>query len=241
MNKPSVLVDGTQLRQRRGTGIASYTRSLVQCLHFLGASVDLLLGAPSHLRRADPTYSFPAQVFGHRPSRHRFVEQSSLLLRTWLGLKRTVNAVEVKLEDIDLSFIDPPLPPFDRVFNADAALGRASAISIWGSSMLGIVPPRGIAATHWTGPTPLKTSRGPNLYTIHDLIPIRYPYFVIDRPGHSARLHAAIAREADCILTISETSKEDIVRILGVSADRVFVTYQPAPKPPLLRMAMLSG
>jgi glycosyltransferase involved in cell wall biosynthesis len=54
---------------------------------------------------------------------------------------------------------------------------------------------------------------------------------VIDRPGNSARLHTAIAREADAIITVSETSKAKILEILKVPPERVAVTYQPAPTP----------
>ena len=80
-------------------------------------------------------------------------------------------------------------------------------------------------------PVPLKSSTGPNIYTIHDLVPIQFPYLVIDRPGNSARLHAAIARTADGVITVSETSKSAIVDILKIPPDRVTVTYQPVPTP----------
>jgi len=94
-----------------------------------------------------------------------------------------------------------------------------------------VVPPEKFAAHHWTGPVPLKSSNGPNLYTIHDLVPIQFPYLVIDRPGNSARLHTAIAREADGIITVSETSKSTILEILKVAPERITVTYQPVPSP----------
>ena len=148
-----------------------------------------------------------------------------------MGLKRTVEAIEVPLQEVDLTFLEPPLPPFSRIFNAESVFNRARAASIWGSPMATVVPPEKFAAHHWTGPVPLKSSNGPNLYTIHDLVPIQFPYLVIDRPGNSARLHTAIAQSADGIITVSETSKEKIVQILGVPPERVTVTYQPAPAP----------
>jgi glycosyltransferase involved in cell wall biosynthesis len=97
--------------------------------------------------------------------------------------------------------------------------------------MVTVLPPEKFVAHHWTGPVPVKSADGPNIYTIHDLVPIQFPYLVIDRPGSAARLHRDIARTADTIITVSEASKEQIVQLLKVPPDRVTVTYQPAPTP----------
>jgi glycosyltransferase involved in cell wall biosynthesis len=48
------------------------------------------------------------------------------------------------------------------------------------------------------------------------------------------QLHREIARQADHIITVSQSSKQDIVDLLDVQEDRVSVTYQPAPSLPLL-------
>jgi hypothetical protein len=60
-----------------------------------------------------------------------------------LGLKRTVEAVEVPLEEIDLSFLEPALPPFHRIFNAGSVFDHVRAASLWGASMVTVVPPFG--------------------------------------------------------------------------------------------------
>jgi glycosyltransferase involved in cell wall biosynthesis len=231
LSKISILVDGMQLVEKRGTGIASYTRTLARGLNSLGARVSLLFGTTSRPRRGDPSYALATQIFCHRPPSNHLVQLASLAVRTRFGLKRTINADEVNLDAVDLTSLEPPLPTFERIFNLDDPLGRARAASAWGSPLATVVLPDEFAATHWTRPTPLKSSTGPNLYTIHDLVPIRYPYFVIDRPGHSARLHAAIAHAADSIITVSEASKANIVDVLKVAPERVTVTYQPAPTP----------
>ncbi len=69
--------------------------------------------------------------------------------------------------------------------------------------------------------------------TIHDLIRLVYPeaypagikgslYFLLQKFN---------LRNVDAIITISETSKKDIVRFLGVDPDKIFVTYL-APQTP---------
>jgi len=234
LDNPSILLDATQLLQKGGTGIRSYTDTLARCLQSLGARVNLLFGTDSHLRKGDPHFALADQIFCHRPPPRRLAHLVSVALRSRMGLKTTVEVLEVPLGEVDLTYLEPPLPPFHRIFNAEAVFDRSRAASLWGPRMTTVVPPQEFAAHHWTGPVPIKSSRGPNLYTIHDLVPIQFPYLVIDRPGESARLHTAIARAADGIITVSETSKAKILEILKVPSERVTVTYQPAPTPKLL-------
>lgn len=66
----------------------------------------------------------------------------------------------------------------------------------------------------------------PTVVTIHDVIPLVLPEYA--RPLH-VRIYMSLvsvaARKASAILTVSETSKNDIVRTLGIPAERVHVTY----------------
>jgi glycosyltransferase involved in cell wall biosynthesis len=80
---------------------------------------------------------------------------------------------------------------------------------------------------HWTYPLPLAFRGVPNVYTVHDLIPLRTPDLT-DIPGpRFARMIREIARRADHIVTVSEASRHDIVTLLGVPQERVTNTYQP--------------
>jgi glycosyltransferase involved in cell wall biosynthesis len=60
--------------------------------------------------------------------------------------------------------------------------------------------------------------------SIHDLTFLHYPEFLTaeSRRYYNAQIHAAVAR-ADHILTISESSRQDLVTMLGVSPDKVTV------------------
>ncbi len=66
----------------------------------------------------------------------------------------------------------------------------------------------------------------PTVVTIHDVIPLVLPDY--GRAPHVRAymaLVSAAARRAAAILTVSETSKLDIVRVLGIPPERVHVTY----------------
>jgi len=57
-------------------------------------------------------------------------------------------------------------------------------------------------------------------------VPLRLPYTTLDAKKTYLALCQRIAREADHILTVSEHSRNDIIRILGVEASRVTNLYQ---------------
>lgn len=67
----------------------------------------------------------------------------------------------------------------------------------------------------------------PTVVTIHDLIFIRYPelYSTFDRKMHYKKFLYA-AQNAHHIIAISEQTKEDIIRYLGVSEEKISVVYQ---------------
>lgn len=70
----------------------------------------------------------------------------------------------------------------------------------------------------------------PYLVTVLDLIPLRFPQlYQADKPSwrfHLARkLELAAIRKARGILAISEATKKDLVELLGVAPDDVYVTH----------------
>jgi glycosyltransferase involved in cell wall biosynthesis len=63
--------------------------------------------------------------------------------------------------------------------------------------------------------------------TVHDVIPLVLPHYHRGRQSDVySRFMAATVRRADRIITVSEHSRSDIVRVLRVPEDRVCVTYE---------------
>ena len=77
---------------------------------------------------------------------------------------------------------------------------------------------------------------GVNIYTIHDLVPLRLPHTTLDEKKFFLNTVREIARRADRIVTVSEASRTDIVEMLGVSPDRVINTYQSVHIPEAMLM-----
>src|SRR4029079_14645263 len=90
---------------------------------------------------------------------------------------------------------------------------------------------------HCTSPAPLHARATCNIYTIHDLASLRLPLATMDNKRRTYRVLKQIAHGADRIVTVSETSKRDILELLGVAPDKVINTYQAVdfPEPYLAR------
>jgi glycosyltransferase involved in cell wall biosynthesis len=67
----------------------------------------------------------------------------------------------------------------------------------------------------------------PYVVTIHDCIHLRFPQYLPNRRAHvyARAMMTMAARRASRVLTVSNASKEDILRYLGVPADKVEVIY----------------
>jgi len=70
----------------------------------------------------------------------------------------------------------------------------------------------------------------PAVVTVHDLIPLKYPQAY--PPGMRGRLkwwqNKKILRRADGIITDSQASKKDIISLIGVEPNKIFVVYLAA-------------
>ena len=84
---------------------------------------------------------------------------------------------------------------------------------------------------HWSYPLPLRLAGVPNIYSVLDLIPLLQPDLTPIRRSRSLAMLKRLRHEADHLVTISETSRRDIVATLGWPADRVTNTYLPVEPP----------
>jgi len=84
---------------------------------------------------------------------------------------------------------------------------------------------------HTTQMIPLKVPRAANIYTIHDIVPLRMPYTTLDDKKFFLSAVRYLCRKADHIVTVSESSKADIIALTGISEHRITNTYQAVSIP----------
>jgi glycosyltransferase involved in cell wall biosynthesis len=225
-----ILYDGLNLQLEHGTGVATYGRTLIAAAHDLGHRTSVAYSHPGRVP-SDPVLR-EAVFFEQARAKASFRAQARRWMRRQLNRTATVEAHAIPISGMVL--LDPVrerLPGADTILIADDLFGRAADHFRRTGRFLALsCDPRPDIA-HFTFPVPIMVPGAANLYTIHDLVPLRLPYASLEDRGQYLRLARAVAEQADRIITVSDCSKRDIVGIIGVPAERVVNTYQTADLP----------
>ncbi|MBO9579622.1 MAG: glycosyltransferase family 4 protein [Sphingobium sp.] len=226
-------IDGFNLAMGQGTGVATYGRSLAEACRQLGRSIDLVYGlnVPAVVQPQQRETIFFSALAADQ-SREETPARRSLLrsLRRQMLRPGTRRLVDVPMNGrVIRKGVTEMMPPFDRLvtFNALFNLGQRYLRRFGTLMPVSMTNPPDIM--HWTYPIPIRMIGSRNVYTIHDLVPLRLPYLSLeDKRYHERLLHACIA-EAAHVLTVSEHSRRDILEHLPIAPDHVTNTYQALP------------
>jgi glycosyltransferase involved in cell wall biosynthesis len=226
--KPFVVIDAFNLALEKGTGVATYARNLSFNLRDLDCEVGVLYGGsygaslPALLQEV--SFYDPGEIKGTFGARMRRAASAAL------APGNTAFQVPMTGKVLARHFASR-LPHYDSIWNARSLYRKANVRF----ELLGLTQrvhlPRKADLCHWTYPLPVRMPGVPNVYTLHDLVPLRLPYTTLDRKDRYLRLMQWIVRTADHIVTVSEHSRRDIIELLGVPAERVTNTYQAVDIP----------
>ena len=247
VQKPRIAIDGYNLALDQGTGVATYARNLSRRLGALGAEVGVLYGQ----RGGGGKDGLLREValYDARPKPPHPLKRVIDDLVQGTRLSFGVDALPVPLTDrVIRTGLEARLPHADTLWNVPE-LFRAAVVSFGSRKNFGRVRlPAAQDVMHWTYPLPLRVEKTKNIYTVHDLVPLRMPYATLDVKKRYLGTCRMIADTAEHIVTVSEASKRDIVNLLEVPAEKVSVTYQSveipdrlAKKPEALARAEVQG
>jgi len=218
------MIDGRNLSLEKGTGVATYARNLSYSLRDLGYQVEVLYGgrpAPTQSDLMKEIAFFDTSAI--EPQWVRILKTIRNFIPSPLGRPGThVPMTGVVIRDTFRS----RLPHFDRVYNSPDLFRTKSVLYRAIGRMHRVQLPEKPDLMHWTYPMPLRIGGIPNLYTLHDLVPLRLPYTTLDNKRQYLKMVRKIAQTADHIVTVSESAKTDIMSILGVPEKRITNTYQ---------------
>lgn len=221
----SILIDGKNIALRHGTGVASYARSLCINLKQMGRKVDLLYGEP-----IEPGEGAEVSFFDE-PSRKK---RDRLTSRLSNQVRRILQSPVPTLLDFAASPLAEKyvgrLPPADRYWNAKGIFDRPPLFRLQGQMEV-VVNVMNVDAAHWTYPVPLRLKDAANIYTLHDLVPLKLPDTTLDNKKKYFELLKSIVESSDLIITVSEKSKNDIHNIFNVDDRKVINTYQDVSIP----------
>lgn len=219
-----VMIDGFNLSLEKGTGVATYARNLSYSLRDLGCKVDVLYGGAAV--RNDPPLLKEIS----------FYDSQGVSLPSWQQLIKRVrrslqgvwnSAFEVPITgDVIADTFRSRLPHYDTIWNAtDLYLKAGVQFNLFGiTNRVTVERPPDIC--HWTYPLPVRLRGVPNVYTLHDLVPLRLPYSTLDKKDRYLALVRWIARTADHVVTVSEASRRDLLEVGRIHPDKVTNTYQ---------------
>jgi glycosyltransferase involved in cell wall biosynthesis len=230
----TVLLEAYNVALRRGTGIATYTRNLAKAAVANGYFVDGLLHSFSNLETKDPLLGEIRFYDARNSAPSKFVENVESNWRRGIGmpfglktqcLKRsgmivdsgdaTVSAVGLfRNAHVARMFMDFSRFHFKR-YSTAARLRLSQAPDLF----------------HATQVIPLKVPRAANIYTIHDVVPLLMPYTTLDDKRFFLSAVRYLCSKADHIVTVSESSKADIIALTGISERRITNTYQAVTIP----------
>jgi glycosyltransferase involved in cell wall biosynthesis len=233
MTPGPILYEVDNLTLRAGTGIATYARNLAQAASRLGYSADAVFSVAQKLSSQDSRLN---EILAFDAPRERESSLNSLLRHVWspFSALRGIRLTELSLSGLVVGPATDTFRSFNRVFAASNLVDTAVAHFWLYEKIAQLKPPQRPWLFHATQAVPLAVKGCPNIYTVHDLVPLRLPYATLDDKRYFYRLMMALGKTADHIVTVSEHSRQDIAKVLNVDERRITNTYQPVSIPPHL-------
>ncbi len=225
-----ILIDGYNLGLEKGTGVATYARNLSYEIGNLGHHVDVVYGNRANLTRDELLREI--HFFDSAPDdRFKLFEILEQVQQAIQG-PFTFRAKEVPVSGrVITRTFESRLPHFDTLYNAsDLFLRAQSAFKLWKRPSQVRLPQKPDLA-HWTYPIPLWITKRPNIYTLHDVVPLRLPYTTLDHKRRYLQLLQELDKKAEHFVTVSESSKRDLVDLVGIAPERITNTYQSVSIP----------
>lgn len=227
--RPRIGLDGYNLALAQGTGVATYARTLGETLAAMGYPLDGLFGlsvpkaAPNALRevlffgalgQAPPVTPPKPTLRGH--------------IRRALSSPLARHAVQAPVNGVVIAQSHAQrLPPFDRIFTYGSLFVIAARHFRRYRRFLTVRIPGPPEIMHWTYPLPVRLDGARNVYTIHDLVPLRLPQASTeDKAYHYRLIRSCLSRSAH-VCTVSNASRRDILEMFpDIDPAKVTNTYQ---------------
>jgi glycosyltransferase involved in cell wall biosynthesis len=233
-------LDGYNLALPQGTGVATYGRNLAAAIDELGYPIDLVFGV-NIPRKADIDLReslFFGQLGADAPKRLNLRKK----IRRWRVHPLAHDLIEIPVTGrAVLEDAGDRLPRFDRLFNLSEIYDVCARHFRRYGRFMTLRMPNPPTIMHWTYPLPLRLAGARNIYTLHDLVPLRLPRASLEDKRYYDMLTRACVARGDHIVTVSEKSRSDIVELLGADPRHVTNCYQASDMPPLRDPPALAG
>jgi glycosyltransferase involved in cell wall biosynthesis len=219
-------IDGYNLALPFGTGVATYSMALAHAVQSMDCELDGLYGLRTPFKKALRDINFFEALgaeFQTRPPRH----WTPAWLRELSGIAMPRKVREIGIRGkTDVRQFGHRLPDFDRLFTVSDLFDQSIRNFRRFGTFTTVKIPNPPEVMHWTYPLPVRVAGARNIYTIHDLVPLKLPFASLDNKRFYQKLMRACILRGDQICTVSEASKADILDFFPEAEGRVTNTYQ---------------
>ena len=230
MNRFDVGIDGYNLALPNGTGVATYGHVLSDVLRGAGHKVTGLFGVDAGTDTDMREVLFYDRLGQVPPTPGLRRKRSRRIRLTALHPFLSRSAEEVpQTGRIETTSLAERLPSFDRLTTIPNLFEIAHRHFALYGRFLPVRMPAPPEIMHWTYPLPIRLEGAANIYTLHDLVPLRMPYTTLDAKRGYRDLLAACVTQAAHLCTVSESSRADIIAEFGLDPTRITNCYQTSP------------
>ena len=223
-------IDGYNLGLSQGTGIKTYGINLIKLLASSGFQPEILHAVRLRGRTAALR---EVSLFDAYERSGGFLDWCTR--KPWLMARIALGSKSSRIQLADAVHLDPSRSYWKRFSAIECAedvyrlafrqfryTNRAHRVH-WSK------PPD---VWHTTTLVPIVVPGVPRVTTIHDLIPIRLPWATLDEKHLFVRLLQESVRNSECILTVSEHTRQDVLKFTDARDDQVVNVHQSVPPPP---------
>ncbi len=227
----SVLLEGCNLMLSQGTGIATYARNLNEAVRANGFASDVLVDINRRLDRRDPVLNEVSLFDATPPQTSPALEFLRESTRWAVGMPLGIRATNVQVTGAVADSLSASFASFDGVFAATGLDRSARHHFARHGKRAWITVEHKPSLFHATQAIAIGVQGCPNIYTVHDIVPLRLPFTTLDNKKYFLNLMRHLCRTADHIVTVSEFSKQDIIKLFGIDENRITNTYQAVHLP----------
>lgn len=211
-----IALDGHNISLAEGTGIARYGKSLLENLQAMDHKTGVLFGLnydSSNDDLTDESRFLNRLAFFSQPKGAKYLK--SYFNRPQLAEVSRTGLVDRSGYSLNYA---------DHIWNIKNLFLLASRYFSVTGKFFEITIPH-LDVMHWTSALPIFARGAKNIYTVHDMIPVKIPQSVLGGSGNYLKICRKIS-ELNChIVTVSEHSKKDIVDLVGIPEERVHNNY----------------
>lgn len=208
-------VDGYNIGLPDGTGVARYGLVLARTLREMEHEVDGVFGF-----RAFRAESFARAFYYPPPPRPRS------RIRVVAHWARAYTGTWGFPIDPERDQLPERLSNFSRFYNRSELFVMANRIFRKFGRFAELHLPDPPDIMHWTYPVPVRVKGVPNIYTIHDIIPLKLPWMSVEDKARYHDLVQCCIDTGELICTVSNNSRTDILEEFSASPERIMNCYQ---------------